>query len=910
MAIQTLLAGGAIWGGTELIKALNIIPAIIGQFTSLGAVIEGTAAISSASLPIILGAMLAFKAFSVFGKEVNNLLDILNNTGDSFEKISSQIEVTDAKIKNAEDELASYENRLGNLTAAEQDYVDTLKQQIEALKQRKQELTDDSYSAFQQEAINKLYATRIVDWYDETTKQTYQVVEQYEVATEAVNGFIEAVKSNQRNTEAYKNSLQDFISTWGETVTKLKEVKAAGKEIDPSLEYLIGLYEIVNNELNDINKTSTENSDITQTLIDNNNKFADSYKSIRDGVDSANASLEKYKQATSYDYGAALTGYQSIFQQLKEGFGTEKLNIDQIRAGVELFFDEDKKSDLNYDLEAYAEELGKLFSGNLNKVLGATDPIQGLVNAIMQSGGKIVAESGEIAASIDRDNNLTIKSYSALADWLGTTEEVARALMGQIQGMSGQFVFAEEDIANLASELSELSATGESFDLSAQEIVAAIQKITGSTNPEEIRAYIDALREIGAVDPEVVVDADVNNAISKVKEVTETTDEIEDKTVTIKALADSNQVLSLKSAINSLNNKTVQIVVRAIDAKTGQLIPYSSVSNTGTNTGVTAAAKGTDGAKGGATLVNDGSPVNGSSAEAIVSDGRMYIAGQGEETIVNLNRGDKVLNAADTQSLLKKSGLKEEELYGGIPAFGSGTTHFPVGGYIGVKPPDNYDPTASGTVDITSKDPKKMKEEFDKWLKEKKHYLEMDMITEEEYYRDLEIMNEKYLAGKEEFLDEYWQHQEEIYRYQKQDLQDIIELEEKLNNLAKAKTQKVLVYKDGMFQYIHNTEAIARAQRNVEGYANGTTNAAGGLSLVGENGPELRVLGQGDGIIPSDITKNLMKIGSTAISAFGKTVGDMFNFNINTVKLEKINNVDEIFNGLKNLAIQKTAAKV
>lgn len=44
-------------------------------------------------------------------------------------------------------------------------------------------------------------------------------------------------------------------------------------------------------------------------------------------------------------------------------------------------------------------------------------------------------------------------------------------------------------------------------------------------------------------------------------------------------------------------------------------------------------------------------------------------------------------------------------------------------------------------------------------------------------------------------------------------------------------------------------------------YAKGTTSAKGGLSLVGEKGTELRVLNRGDGIIPAEITKNLMEFG-------------------------------------------------
>ena len=51
-------------------------------------------------------------------------------------------------------------------------------------------------------------------------------------------------------------------------------------------------------------------------------------------------------------------------------------------------------------------------------------------------------------------------------------------------------------------------------------------------------------------------------------------------------------------------------------------------------------------------------------------------------------------------------------------------------------------------------------------------------------------------------------------------------------------------------------------------YATGTLSAHGGLSLVGEKGPELRVLGQGDGIIPNDITKNLWSWGTTSPNSF------------------------------------------
>ena len=48
----------------------------------------------------------------------------------------------------------------------------------------------------------------------------------------------------------------------------------------------------------------------------------------------------------------------------------------------------------------------------------------------------------------------------------------------------------------------------------------------------------------------------------------------------------------------------------------------------------------------------------------------------------------------------------------------------------------------------------------------------------------------------------------------------------------------------------------------VPAHAMGTLGARGGFSLVGEKGPELRVLNSGDGVIPADVTKNLWGWGA------------------------------------------------
>lgn len=54
----------------------------------------------------------------------------------------------------------------------------------------------------------------------------------------------------------------------------------------------------------------------------------------------------------------------------------------------------------------------------------------------------------------------------------------------------------------------------------------------------------------------------------------------------------------------------------------------------------------------------------------------------------------------------------------------------------------------------------------------------------------------------------------------------------------------------------------------IQAYATGTLSASGGISMVGENGPELKVTKPGDGIIPADVTKNLWAIGTNPLGIF------------------------------------------
>ena len=284
---------------------------------------------------------------------------------------------------------------------------------------------------------------------------------------------------------------------------------------------------------------------------------------------------------------------------------------------------------------------------------------------------------------------------------------------------------------------------------------------------------------------------------------------------------------------------------------------------------------------------------------------------------------------------------------------------------------------------------RKIQAELDK---QKQWYYDQGLDANSEYIRDLE---EQWWDYEDQIKDIY-REQAEIYELlfstvaskaqeeidaleaQKQAIEDQndaleeqIRLEEALDNLARAKQNQVMVYKDGQLQYVTDVDAVSEAQKEVDDinreqaleeelaaidkeiekweefkdawesvvddyqkeqdlllleqklgiklegenweerlgnlqtyvnkyndimskvnavgaiptnakgtlsfqpdnrYASGTSGARSGVSLVGENGPELRVLNRGDGILPADITKNLWAWGSLTPASLMSTL--------------------------------------
>lgn len=108
---------------------------------------------------------------------------------------------------------------------------------------------------------------------------------------------------------------------------------------------------------------------------------------------------------------------------------------------------------------------------------------------------------------------------------------------------------------------------------------------------------------------------------------------------------------------------------------------------------------------------------------------------------------------------------------------------------------------------------------------------------------------------------------------------------------------------------VANLEEAYMKYANKMGYAKGTLSAQSGLSMVGEQGPELRVLNQGDGIIPAKQTATLWSFANDP-AKFLQTIanyrGGMSDvINVQNVTLPNVRNAQDFVAGLRNLAYQR-----
>lgn len=847
------------------------------------------------------------------------LNNVLGNGESAFDKYMSKAEEAAQKQEEYQQSLDDAKKKLEELndipyadrTSEQQHEIEVLKDKIDYYEKLIELEQKEGIAAAQMAAAEATKGgfkqgivvteapdtIRYTEGYHELTKEQKEAVEglpkTFNSVTEAVDKYTEALGLSwvtEKGTIKTVEEMQAEIKTYGFTIGNLTT------DIKTSTDAFNDLSLSIRNGKGNIQ----ENLNKAKEYIDANKNIADSYQGILDSGGKLND--EQQAWLTSY------TALEQTVAQSEQAVNRYKAALETLRE----FSDGKPFASTESNLRALSQSLVN------NSALGIQS-IEDLKSVLLslEQAGKINFDSvGGLDAFIEKLAG--IEGFDFSPKTVDITTDDGDAIQGIDEVASELESIPENIVANISTTSDAEAMTGALDNLNA-----AIDKLQGKSVNVTIGAKTDAaITALNGLKSQIegtVTDVDINAvgndmATPMLGQIKSLTDAIP-RNISVVVSTNASQAMAMLRTIQNyrIDNKSFAVYcggnalsilssIRSnLDALHDKTIRVHTVY---THTGTPPKATGSDWVQGGTYLINDGAPVNGSRAELVVSDGVGRIYNDGDTTIQDLPQGSKIYTAAETQDILKDRGLTVDDVAENpIPAMANGTNNN--------KYPDyRLDPTYSGVTDLSGSG-EDLKKNFDEWLKEKKHFLNMDVITEAQYYRDLEIMNERYLKNMADYRDDYWQHEEEIYNWRNQSLEEQIALEEKLEELAKAKTQKVLTYTGGRFQYLQNIEAIAAAQREVDKitgkYADGTMSARGGLSLVGEEGPELRVLKNGDGIVPADATKNLLSLSRfSAKDIIGAAKSNImqYAFNISNLSLPNVHSPEDFIDGLRNMAYQ------
>ena len=850
------------------------------------------------------------------------LNNVLGNSESSFDGYMSKAEEAAQKQKEYQQSLDDSKKKLEELndipyadrTSEQQHEIEVLKDEIEQY-EKLIELEKQRESEALKKASDKAIGSGIkmgAKRYDLTPADMVlmpdvrTLTDEQKAAIDALpqtfNGVTEAI-------DAYANALglswvkaDGTIKTTQEMRSELNQYGLDVIGINATLEDSAVEFQNLANSINQGVKPTQEQLNLAKSYIDANKQIADSLLARINNGDE----LSEAESRWLLNYNNLLNAYEN---------GQDAVN--KYNASVKTAQDTlSKFPEFERASSSAIETVAKALVNNSDLGIKSAQQLKSALQNLAEGGVIDLSRIGNIDEFIQK--LMEVEGFDFSPKTVDITTDDGDAIQGIDEVASELESIPENIVANISTTSDAEAMTGALNNLNE-----AIDKLQGKSVDVTIGAKTDsAITALGDLKSQIegaVTDVDINAvgndmATPMLGQIKSLTDAIS-RNISVTVSANTSQAMAMLRTIQNyrINNKSFSVycggnalsmlssILSNLNALHDKTIHVHAVY---THSGTPPKATGSDWVQGGTYLINDGAPVNGSRAELVVSDGVGRIYNDGDTTIQDLPQGSKIYTAAETQNILKDRGLTVDDVSENpIPAMANGTTNN--------KYPDyRLDPTYSGVTDLSGSG-EDLKKNFDEWLKEKKHFLNMDVITEAQYYRDLEIMNERYLKNMADYRDDYWQHEEEIYNWRNQSLEEQIALEEKLEELAKAKTQKVLTYTGGRFQYLQNIEAIAAAQREVDKitgkYADGTMGARGGLSLVGEEGPELRVLKNGDGIIPADATKNLLSLSRfSAKDIIGAAKSNImqYAFNISNLSLPNVHSPEDFIDGLRNMAYQ------
>ena len=424
---------------------------------------------------------------------------------------------------------------------------------------------------------------------------------------------------------------------------------------------------------------------------------ANAAKTVADALDEATKAKERFDQAMSQDMSSGLDGYLSIIETLNAELKAGRVNSIAAHASYrELLGEEAYKSTGGYVPEIQ-KLLGQVLPGAVGSINEAAEILSkeykigdveiegaGIVPLMERAGVKVVDQVGNVALPAMTDDLVAQIS----AAWSNLPESFIRSAFMAFEQYDTQGSGTDELMGDGTDPVADNTTA-------VQENTAAIQGLTDAMNGGEgetqggtdgtdggnkgfsgtfslaaelAQNFQEEIDEVSEGLKPVIVQAELDTEELEAKK-----EELEEEetTVTVKTKPDTDAAEKAISKLTQPRHFYLTAIVRSTKTSgtdySGAVAElFDPDTSMDSRLGVKRYATGTRSHPGGISLVNDGS-----GPELIAQNGRAFIAGGGNPTLVSLQPGAKVFTASETRGILSGNG---------VPAYANGTFSSALGG--------------------------------------------------------------------------------------------------------------------------------------------------------------------------------------------------------------------------------------
>lgn len=637
---------------------------------------------------------------------------------------------------------------------------------------------------------------------------------------EKANLLLEA-KAELQKQEIELQKITEAIE-WEKNAKKIDEYRAANREL--KLE-----------ELEEIEALEKRNSAIEDNLVGYDLQIA--------ALEELTSAYGRWKAVSESDNSDSMyKDIQNAYKAIKEAQKTGQTGVGNVvyQAAVELLVPD------GADVKKYMSTLQRY-------IMDGSNGLNNFVNDMVKN--KLMERSKDNWSQVSMVSGVTMEQ---ILEKMKITPEMAKSIFNALEMYDFDFHWTDEDFnINTDDAMAELKAAQEEMNNTIatinkmKEAGATVDLATGLSMDALEKQYAEQKSQYDKLLSSVTGNPEDNTVEYTVKA---NTSEAEKTLGTI-----SDKLNEIANQINDLAGKIIgtfgafstlsvlgSVYDRLVDINNYQIADksfttYNYIETVGGSSGGADAAiplaSGTRSAPKGVALLGDEySPDGSPKPELVITDGAAYVAGQGGPEFVNLNEGDRVIPADETEKILRGNPKVERGI---VPAFATGAGGYPAGsvqedkyleGIIGPDPtwlkqreeqkkkddelikrlsqeaaeksadvsvdgegdisslrnPGGSGGSGSGGSSGSSSSSKKEKSQFEKDYEHRKHLLAMEKIDYENYIDWLEdAYKEAYEKGEIE-LEDFYKYEEEVFNAQKELFQDSInDIDHKIKELER-----------------------------------------------------------------------------------------------------------------------------